>query len=131
MRRLSYPACCPHEIQSQGRIAITVINPTIVWSEPTAQPETFSVFTSAGRLDQLRCHLIGWCKTKLSLISRHFTPNNVRPYNIAGQKIVKALTVRKQTDNALTLSLWGNSLTFNGQRIVWLCKSLTVNPINF
>jgi hypothetical protein len=34
------------------------------------------------------------------------------PITIAGQKIVKALT-------------------FNGQRIVGLCKSLTVNAVNF
>jgi hypothetical protein len=30
-----------------------------------------------------------------------------------------------------TLYFWSNLLTFNGQRIVGLCKSLTVNAVNF
>ncbi len=54
--------------------------------------------------------------------------NRETQYAIAGQKIVKAL---KRIVNALTLSLWSNALTFNGQRIVGLCKSLSVNAVNF
>jgi hypothetical protein len=34
---------------------------------------------------------------------------------IAGQKIVKALTFRERTVNALTLYLWSNPLKFNKQ----------------
>jgi hypothetical protein len=53
------------------------------------------------------------------------------PTTIAGQQIVKVLTVRSRTVNALTLYLWSSPLTLNGQRIFGLCKSLTVNAVNF
>jgi hypothetical protein len=50
---------------------------------------------------------------------------------VAGQKIIKALKLELWTDIALTLYLWSNPLMFKVQCIVGLCKSLTVNTINF
>ncbi len=47
---------------------------------------------------------------------------------MAGHKIIKALTA---VNGSLMVYLWSNLLTFNGQRIVGLCKSLMVNAVNF
>ncbi len=50
---------------------------------------------------------------------------------MAGQKIVKALQHLRSVKGLLTLYLWSNPLTINGQRIVGLCLSLTINAVNF
>jgi hypothetical protein len=41
------------------------------------------------------------------------------------------LAYKGRYSKTLTLYLWSNPLTFNGQRIVGLCTSLTVNAVNF
>jgi hypothetical protein len=51
--------------------------------------------------------------------------------HIAGQKIVKALKRCRSVNGLLMFYLWSNPLTSNGQRIIGLYKSLTVNVINF
>jgi hypothetical protein len=38
---------------------------------------------------------------------------------------------RKRAVNNLTFYFWSNPLTFNGQRIVGLCKLVTLNAVNF
>jgi hypothetical protein len=123
-----------------------------VLSEITSKSEALSGFTfrgnlSSGPYQSSNCHhsdaTSGHCQwqviTVVTTAPLLFTlsyycrspPPRILPIacitvTIAWHKIVKALTGRERTFNALF-----NQLTFNGQQIVGLCNSLTVSAVNF
>jgi hypothetical protein len=68
-------------------------------------------------------------------LSLFFTPVSFRwtiPLNAIREKQIgfNYLYRGRRTVNALTLYWWSNPLTFNEQRIIGLCKSLTVDNVN-